>query len=186
MLCAISHFLTADLKEQYICIKFNFKLHGKHMKCSNTLQWEYYGDNTDFSVVFSIQMCRQVHKWMWTFISSLQRQHIQKHRESVLGPLQRPSKCHFRICWQVCPLIWNTSLHSKGELEHVVDLCDIVHQLQTNEQKHRQFWALKPQMQSPTLFTCLIWPLVICPCIREGNQTKRVSFPARPKIQVKM
>jgi hypothetical protein len=47
------------------------------------------------------------------------------------------------------------------------------------------FWALKTQVQSPTLFTCLIWPLVISPRIREGNQTKRASFPECPKIQEK-
>jgi hypothetical protein len=46
---------------------------GNTWNAQNSLQWEYHGDNTDFCMVFSIQMCRQAHKWIWTFISSLQR-----------------------------------------------------------------------------------------------------------------
>lgn len=60
------------------------------------------------------------------------------------------------------------------------------HQLQTNEQKHWRFLGTKNTDAAPhPLYLPDLAP-VICPCIREGNQTKRVSFPARPKIQEEM
>lgn len=85
--------------------------------------------------------------------------------------------------WQFRPLICNMPANCKGVTEYAVDLHEVCVLLFTGEQGQWNFWPLITFLLSTSLFTCLIWPIVMSLVSRMKLQLKGHGFQDISEIQ---